>query len=156
MPYVELEVARGGAAGIARFYREIFAAPAKVEKSADGDAAVVRIGTDQSLVFRETDGPIPDWSGYHVAVYLADFSGPYRRLIERKLVSREVNQHEYRVIDITDLATGKVLARLEHEVRSMTHPAYARPLVNRNPEALGPGFSPGHEAQTWALPRSAW
>ena len=156
MPYVELEVARGGAAGIARFYREIFAAPGKVESSTDGDAAVIRIGTDQSLVFREIDGPIPDWSGYHVAVYLADFSGPYRRLIERKLVSREVNQHEYRVIDITDLSTGKVLARLEHEVRSMTHPAYARPLVNRNPDALGPGFAPGHEAQTWALPRNAW
>ena len=152
MPYVELEVARGGADGIARFYREIFKVPAKAMDEPEGRAARVSIGTDQSLVFRETDGPIPEWNGYHVAIYMADFSGPYRRLLEKGLVSREVNRHEYRCIDITDLDTGRVLARLEHEVRSMTHPAYARPLVNRNPDAVNPNYSPGHEALSWAVP----
>ena len=36
-------------------------------------------------------------------------------------------------VDITDLESGKPLFQIEHEVRCMTHPLYARPLVNRNP-----------------------
>jgi hypothetical protein len=152
MPWVEIEVERGNADGIARFYKEIFATPATVADEPEGRAARVSIGTDQALVFRETDGPHPEFDGHHVAVYLANFSGPYRKLVARKLVSRETNQHEYRFIDIADPETGKVLARLEHEVRSMTHPSYARPLVNRHPDAVGPGFSQGNEAMSWALP----
>lgn len=155
MPYVEIEVARAAADGIARFYKEIFKAPASVADEPNGRAAHIKIGADQELVFRETDGPVPDWAGYHVAVYLADFSGPYRKLVEKNLISRETNQHEYRFIDITDLGTGKVLARLEHEVRSMTHPGYARPLVNRNPDAMNPNYAPGHEALSYAVPPPA-
>ena len=30
--------------------------------------------------------------------------------------------------------TGKVLYQLEHEVRSMRHPQYDKPLLNRNPD----------------------
>ena len=148
MPYVEINVARGAADGIARFYREIFAVPATVADEPEGRAARARIGTDQALVFRETDAALPEFDGHHVAVYLADFSGPHRKLLARKLVTREVNQHEYRVIDITDLETGKVLAQLEHEVRSMTHPSYARALVNRNTST----YSPGNESMSWAVP----
>lgn len=152
MPYVELEVARGNAAGIARFYSEVFDAPAEVRDEPDGRAAHVRIGTDQRLVFRETDGPHPEFDGHHVAIYLANFSRPYAKLGQAGVISRETNEHEYRFIDIVDLETGRVLAKLEHEVRSMTHPSYARPLVNRNPDTSGPSFSPGHEGMAWALP----
>ncbi len=152
MPYVELLVAKGHAAGIARFYREIFAAPAHVVDGAEGRAAHVPIGTDQQLIFRETDAPIPEFDGHHVAIYMANFSKPHAKLAERGILSRETNQHEYRFIDIVDLDTGRVLTRLEHEVRSMTHPSYARPLVNRNPDTVGASFSPGHESMPWALP----
>ena len=152
MPYVEIEVARGTAAGIARFYHEIFSVPANTVENGGDASAHVSIGTDQWLTFRETDGPIPEFDGYHVAIYMADFSGPYRRLQEHGLISRETNQHEYRFIDIKDLESGKLLARLEHEVRSMRHPAFARPLVNRNPVATGMAYAPGHEALSWSLP----
>lgn len=152
MPYVEIEVERGTAAGIARFYNEIFEAPSDVRDEPAGRAAHIRIGTDQRLTFRETDGPHPEFDGHHVAIYMANFSRPYRKLIQHGIVSRETNEHEYRVIDIIDLDTGRVLAKLEHEVRSMTYPSYARPLVNRNPDSTGPSFSPGHEGMPWALP----
>ncbi len=152
MPYVEQEVARDTAAGIARFYATIFGVPTRVEDGADGKSAVVSIGTDQSLVFKETDGPLQAYDGYHVAVYLANFSGPHNALLQHGLVSRETNQHEYRFIDITDLETGRVLTRLEHEVRSMRHPQYARPLVNRNPDAMGMAYAFGHEQLSYALP----
>ena len=155
MPYVEFEVARGSAAGIARFYAEIFHVPANVVEDGGAACARISIGTDQWLSFRETDAPVPEFDGYHVAIYMADFSGPYHRLATHGLISRETNQHEYRFIDIKDVDSGRLLARLEHEVRSMRHPAYARPLVNRNPDAVGSGYAPGHEALPWSLPVAA-
>lgn len=152
MPWVEIEVERGNATGIARFYDQILGALTEVRDEAEGRAAHVRIGTDQRLVFRETSGPHPEFDGHHVAIYIANFSKPYAQLAKSGIISRETNQHEYRFIDIVDLDTGRVLAKLEHEVRSLTHPSYARPLVNRNPDTAGPSFSPGHEGLPWAMP----
>ncbi|MBT5647620.1 MAG: hypothetical protein HOJ41_07100, partial [Rhodospirillaceae bacterium] len=62
--------------------------------------------------------------------------------------------HQYRFEDITDLDTGEVLFTLDHEMRSLTHPLYARPLVNRNPDQTNGQFGAGHEHRSWALPYS--
>lgn len=148
MPYVELDVPRGTAGAIARFYRDILGAAATV--SAAGDAAHAPVGPGQELIYRETDAPEPAYDGHHVAVYLADFSGPHRRLLERGLVSEESDQHQYRFRDIVDLDTDRVLFTLEHEVRSMRHPLYARPNVNRNPAITNRSYAPGHEDAAWA------
>ena len=77
---------------------------------------------------------------------------PYRRLLERGLVTEESDQHQYRFEDIIDLESGRVLFTIEHEVRSMRHPLYARPLVNRNPEQTNRLYAPGHEELSWSLP----
>ena len=74
---------------------------------------------------------------------MADFSGPHRRLSELGLVSEESDQHQYRVLDITDPQTGAMCLRPEHEVRSMTHPLYKRPLVNPQPAAEQPRLPAG-------------
>lgn len=154
MPYVELDVPRGSADGIARFYREILATGASVGDASGEKAARVGVGPDQHLVYRESAAAEggPAFDGHHIAIYLADFSGPYKRLLERDLVSEESDQHQYRFEDITDLSTGKVIFKLEHEVRSMRHPLYAREHVNRNPAQSNRVFAPGHEALAWALP----
>ena len=55
MGYVEFTVPEGTADGIARFYREIFYAPACVKENGEGRAAHVCAGVKQELVFRETD-----------------------------------------------------------------------------------------------------
>ena len=142
MPYVELDVPPGSAEGIARFYREIVGAPARLE---DG-AARVDVGPDQVLLYRETDRTPPPYDGHHIQVYLADFSGPYRRLSERGLISEESDQHQYRFTELVDPADGRKLFQLEHEVRSMRHPLFARPLVNRNPEQSNLDYVPGFDA----------
>jgi hypothetical protein len=142
MPYVELDVPGGAAEGIARFYREIMDAPARLE---DG-AARVDVGPDQVLVYRESEREPPPYDGHHIQVYLADFSGPYRRLLERGLISEESDQHQYRFRDLVDPASGRRLFTLEHEVRSMRHPLFARPLVNRNPEQSNVRYAPGYDA----------
>jgi hypothetical protein len=150
LPYVELAVPTGTAAAIARFYREILATPARVESSGDAPKAIASVGSDQSLIFRETEEAQPEFDGHHVQIYLNDFSGPYRRLLERGLISQEDDQHQYRFVDIVDVESGRLLFRIEHEVRSMRHPLYARPLVNRNPTQTNRNYMPGHDS--WYSP----
>ena len=151
LPYVEFAVPAGTAAGIARFYREVLATPAQVAQDGDAPKAIVSVGPDQSLVFRESEARLPDFDGHHVQVYLADFSGPYRRLLERGLISQEDDQHQYRFLDIVDMESNRPLFRIEHEVRSMRHPLYARPLVNRNPAQTNRNYTPGHDSWRYAF-----
>jgi hypothetical protein len=141
---VEFPVEPGHAAGIARFYREVMGAPTTVTDEA-GRAARVHIGPQQ-LVFRETRAPIPEYEGYHIAIYITDFGGPHRKLRERDLLTEESNPYQYRFEDIVDLDTGKVLCTIEHEVRSFTHPMYMRPLINRNPSQRQPTYQRGRDA----------
>jgi hypothetical protein len=144
---VEFEVPRGTADGIARFYRELLAAHATVSPDAAGAVcARVAVGKAQTLAFRETATELPAYDGHHLQIYVADFSGPHRRLNELGLVSEESDQHQYRVLDITDPRTGVACFRLEHEVRSMTHPLFKRPLVNRNPQQSNRGYRPGADS----------
>lgn len=151
--YVEFDVPPGSARGIAKFYREIVGAPAKVN-SRGGVSAHVQVGYGQHLIFNETRRRIAPFDGHHIQIYIADFSGPYDKLRERGLISEESNQYQYRFEDIVDLDTGKVLFALDHEMRSLTHPLYARPLVNRNPDQTNARFGAGHEHRSWALPYS--
>lgn len=145
MPYVEVDVAPGTASRIARFYTEIFATKVHTTVDAEGAFARIPIGLRENLVFRETSRALPAYDGHHVQVSVADFSGVHRRLLARGLVTQESNESQYRFQDITDLDTGAVLATLEHEVRSMRHPMYARPLVNRNVQPLPDSYAAGHE-----------
>lgn len=155
MPYVEFEVPAGSADGIAKFYRKVLGTMASVADDELGRYARAAVGAGQDLVFRETDAPSPAYDGHHVAIYLADFSGPYHRLGEMGLITEESDQHQYRFQDIVDPEGGKALFILEHEVRSMRHPLYARPLVNRNTAQTNMSYAPGHEDQSWAMPANA-
>ena len=152
IPYVEFEVAPGTSEGIANFYRQFLGTPANTENDALGRLARVSVGAGQQLIFRETNSAAPPFDGHHIAIYLADFSGPHRRLLERRLITEESDQHQYRFQDIVDPDDGKVLFAVEHEVRSMRHPMYARPLVNRNPLLSNRSYAPGYEDQSWSLP----
>jgi hypothetical protein len=149
-PYVEFDVPPGTAAGIVRFYHEMIGTPAEVTNG-DGTVARVTAGRDQYLLFRETDRPLPDFDEHHIQIYVADFSGPHRRLGERGLVNREDNQFQYRFRDIIDLDSNKHLFTIEHEVRSLTHPMFMRPLVNRNPAQTARNYSMGHDNVSWAM-----
>ncbi len=150
IPYVEVDVPPGTADGIARFYSQIMGAQAAPLEDANGRFACVTAGNGQNLFFRETDRPIPPYDQHHLQIYINDFSGPHRRLAERKLIIQESDQHQYRFQDIVDPDTGKVLFTIEHEVRSMRHPLYLRPLVNRNPSQNIMRYAPGEDARNWA------
>ncbi len=151
MPYVEFEVPRGAAAGIARFYRELLDAPAELGEDEGGPHVRAAVGMRQDFVYRETDRPLPPYDGHHVQIYIADFGGVHRKLGDRGLVFEESDQWQYRFKDIVDLDSGKLLYTVEHEIRSMTHPLFNRPLVNRNPAQTNRNYAPGHDAWRWSM-----
>ncbi|HUY26900.1 MAG TPA: hypothetical protein VMV27_05725 [Candidatus Binataceae bacterium] len=151
IPYVEFDVPIGTAAGIARFYSEIICAQAALLEDAHGRFACIRAGAGQNLFFRETEKPIPAYDQHHIAVYINDFSGPHRKLTDRGLITQESDQHQYRFQDLVDPDSGKLLFTIEHEVRSMRHPMYLRPLVNRNSSQSIMHYAPGEDARNWAM-----
>jgi hypothetical protein len=152
MPYIRFDVRPGTAERIARFYREILHAPSEVVTNGAGPEARVQTGEKQYFYFRETDAPEAPYDRHHVQIYLADFSGPYRRLLDLGLITVETNDYEYRFKDVIDLDTREVLFTVEHETRSQTNPMYGRPLINRNPAATNMDYKPGHDSMSWALP----
>ena len=152
IPYVEFNVPSGTAEGIGQFYEQVLGA---TYSSPDGGSGVakVRVGRNQKLIFRETSEPIPSYDGHHVAIYIANFSGPYDQLKRRDLFTEEVGrlpfntrQSQYRFRDIVDPKTGELLLSLEHEIRSLYHPMYLRPLVTRNPSQTIRGYARGRDA----------
>jgi hypothetical protein len=86
-----------------------------------------------------------------VQIYIVNFSGPYRALRERNLISQEDNRYQYRFRDIVDLDSGRHLFTVEHEVRSVTHPMYLRPLINRNPMLTNMNYAAGYDHLSWAM-----
>jgi hypothetical protein len=140
--YVDFDVAPGAADGIARFYDRVIGAPAR----AQGGRATVSVGRGQRLYFTETTAPLPEYDNHHIQVYIADFSAPYNWLKERDLVTMETDAHEWRFQHIVDPESLERLFQIEHEVRSMKHPLFARPLVNRNHAITNLGYIPGFDA----------
>ncbi len=155
MAYIAFDVRTGTARRIARFYREIMDATAEViENGANngtGAQAKVAVGDHQYFYFRETDAPEIPFDRHHAQIYIANFSGPYRKLLDLGLITAESDQYEYRFKDIVDLDTREVLFTVEHETRAQTHPMFGRPLVNRNPAQTNRDYKPGHDEMSWAL-----
>jgi hypothetical protein len=140
--YVDFDVPPGSAEGIARFYTEVMRAAAKAEKG----RATVSVGRHQRLHFTETSKPLPEYDNHHIQVYIADFGSPYRWLLERGLITMETDANEWRFQWIVDPKDGTKLFQIEHEVRSMKHHLFNRPLVNRNHGITNMTYVAGHDA----------
>ncbi|HEU4340190.1 MAG TPA: hypothetical protein VFU31_01320 [Candidatus Binatia bacterium] len=146
IPYVEFSVPRGRAAGIARFYHQVMGAPSVVESEKPGAVGRVQIGRNQSLIFRETDGSVAPYDGHHIAIYVANFSAPYRFMKDRGLLAEDVRNHQFRFQQLIDPESGERLFLLEHEVRSLRHPMFNRFFVNRDPVQSQREYHRGRDA----------
>ena len=145
--YVRFEVARGAAAPITRFYREVMGA---VAHEAAGEARV-SCGHHQTMIFAECEAPLAPCLDHHVQIYLADFSGPYKRLQAMGLRVDESSQWQYRFISIPDMTSGAEVFPLDHEVRAMTHPMFGRKLINRNAAQNIFGYRGGQDELNWRM-----
>ena len=142
LAYVDFDVPPGSAEGIARFYKDVMLAPAVFNEG----RAFVNVGRNQRLIFSESSSPIPDYDGHHIQVYIADFGRPYEWLKARGLITMEADANEWRFQWIVDPEDGRRLFQIEHEVRSMKHPLFNRPLVNRNHGVTNMNYAPGQDA----------
>lgn len=148
IPHVEFHVAPGTMPGILRFYQSAFNAPAAVETDVEGALGRVQIGRQQFLNFRETKKELARYDGHHIAIYVANFSAPYGYLKSRGVISEDVRNHQFRFKDIIDPEDGSTKFVLEHEVRSLKHPMYARPFVNRDAAQSQRAYRRGWDAFT--------
>jgi hypothetical protein len=147
IPYVEFFVPRGKAPAIMKFYDRVLGASGALENEDGLPLGRVKLGRQQYLVFRETDRPLRPYDGHHIAVYVANFSRPYGLLKERGLISEDVRNHQFRFKDIVDVDGGSPVFALEHEVRSLHHPMFARFFVNRDSAQSQRGYRRGRDAQ---------
>jgi hypothetical protein len=148
MPYVEFFVRPGTAPAIVKFYQAALGAPGSVEPDGDGIVGEVWIGRNQSLKFRETANALTPYDGHHIAIYIANFSGPYSFMKSRGLITEDVRNHQFRFKDIVDPDDGSTKFLLEHEVRSLKHPMYHRPFVNRDAAQSQRAYRRGWDALT--------
>jgi hypothetical protein len=148
IPYVEFSVAPGVMEGILRFYQVALGAPVATEPDAEGTVGRVKIGRHQSLLFRETEKPIAPYDGHHIAIYIANFSAPYAYMKSRGLISEEMRNHQFRFKQIVDPKDASEKFVLEHEVRSLRHPMYHRPFVNRDAGQSQRAYRRGWDAFT--------
>ena len=79
MPYVEFKTPPGSSTGIAKFYSSVIGCATLIES----DSVRVAMGHNQELIYRETDEPLPEYDGHHIAIYVSNFSGPHQWLAER-------------------------------------------------------------------------
>ena len=133
IPCVEFLAEAGAAKPIVEFYQQALCAPAYLETNDGRSIGYVKIGRRQFLCFRETDQLIPPYDGHHIAIYVANFSRPYRWLKERGLITEEPRNHQFRFCKVVDPASGNPVFSVEHEVRSLHHPMFHRHLMNRDP-----------------------
>jgi hypothetical protein len=146
IPYIEFLVPPNAAAAIVSFYKKILGAPGEIENGVAGVVGQVAIGRSQRLYFRESNQPLLTYDGHHIAIYVARFSDPYSSLKSRGLISEEVRNHQFRFDKIIDPDSGQVVFKLEHEVRSLRHPMYHRPFINRDPSQSQRSYKRGWDA----------
>ena len=150
IPYVEFDVPVGTAQGICDFYPKIMGMPTEL-RNGDGTTARAQMGKNQYLQFRETDRPQPEYDGHHVQMYVTNFSGPHRKLLERDLVYSEDNRTS------TAFATSSISQAASTCSRSSTRCAappircIMRPLINRNPAQTNRNYAHGHDQWLWAM-----
>jgi predicted enzyme related to lactoylglutathione lyase len=144
--YVQFDIPPGCAHKVAAFYRQAFNASVDVREVNGSRQAVLSVGTHQQLVFAESSQVDAKYDGHHIQIYVSNFSQPCEWLTERELVYG-LEPYQYRFANIIDIETGDICFKLEHEVRSLHHPLYARPLVNRNPDQNNQNYQPGADSR---------
>ncbi len=138
---VDLPIRPGTADGIGAYYRELFDTPVEMGQVQGRPAALVRMGANQLVVFHEAEpqGFDFDYRSFHLAFYTTRYERIAARLAQRPAsIKGQAGAVMFFSRDIFDLGSGEQLLALENEVRSIYHPDFMRPLVNRWPMVSEP------------------
>lgn len=147
--YVEFYCPKGAASKIAEFYESVLDATTYSFEIGDGlSIAIIAVGNvdelgraDQSILFRETTEQIPDYDGHHIALYVGESGADFEQAFKNAQLANVVwcnprfqdqadsleearKEQQFRFKDIVDMETGERIMELEHEMRSINHPAW--------------------------------
>lgn len=146
--YVEINCPTGTAEKIALFYDSVLDATTSLVEHDGKNIAIIAFGdvnadgrASQSLLFRETNEPLPPYDGHHLAMYVGesrqDFEQAFQnadmagiiwvnpRFSDKASTLQGAKQwKQFRFKDIVDMETGKTIMELEHEMRSIEHSAW--------------------------------
>ena len=131
--YVNFWVPVGTAKTIADLYEKMVYAPTEVAKRGKHAMAVVTVGANQHFHFIERPDYEPVDHPNHVAIYVTRYREMYRQFKAKKMLMRPDVEEQFRFEKIFNPRSGKIVFSFEHEVRSLYHPDYLKPLTNRVP-----------------------
>jgi hypothetical protein len=131
--YVDVLVPPGAAAAIAAFYCEVFRAIAGVETVDGAPTAIVNAGPYQTLRFIERDLDSYDAHNFHVSFHVTHYNEVRERIAASGYMTGEGRGRVFFFDRIYDPDNGDTVFALVNEVRSVYHPDFMRPLVNRWP-----------------------
>ena len=146
--YVEINCPKGTADKICLFYDSVLDATTSLVDHDNQKVAMIAFGDidangrpTQSLLFRETPEPIPQYDGHHVAMYVGESAQDFEQAFKNADMAGVVwvnprfsdkadslqgakKWKQFRFKDIVDMETGEVIMELEHEMRSIEHSAW--------------------------------
>ena len=131
--YVNFWIPVGTAKHIADFYEKFVYAPTKLGKRGKTATATVTVGANQHFHFIEKANYQPVDHPNHVAIYVTRYQEMYQQFKAKKLLMRPDVEEQFRFEKMANPRSGKVVFSFEHEVRSLYHPDYLKPLANRVP-----------------------
>ena len=138
LAYVDYDTPEGSAEGIAAFYSEILGSPAHVVSYLGARTAEITMGPHQTVRFIER-GPGPfDHTRVHIAVYVSHYHKTRKALAAMGIEVGEERNGTFFWNRILDPGTGKIILAVGHETRSVYHPDFMRPLINRWPMETEP------------------
>lgn len=111
LPYVEIPVPAGSAAGIGRFYERVMQAPVAWEES--GNAVRVTMGPYQWVRFVETEGLADyDNGSFHIAYYACHYGAVFDLINDRGDLLGGRDDQVFFFKNIFDPDTGKTVFAL--------------------------------------------
>ena len=142
LAYIEFQIPHKTSQHVASFYSTFLGAPSAVVDS----ACYVSVGPFQNLIFREAPegvNSVEDF-GHHIAIYISNFGSTFKKMQQRNLIFvndkfpdkvHDLNEatrwRQFRFKNFVAEGNDQAFFSMEHEVRSVSHASFMRPLVNR-------------------------
>ena len=123
----------GKAARIGKFYEKIVGAPVQISELGGTEAAIISAGPHQEIKFVER--ALDDYDTYtmHISYHVTHYNQLRQTLKEHGSLMGLGQGESFFFNKIFDPDTGELLMTLQNEVRSLYHPDFMRPLINRWP-----------------------
>ena len=133
IPYVEVPAPVGKAGRVGKFYEKIVGAPVQISEVGGTKVAIISAGPHQEIKFIERELDNYDTYTMHISYHVTHYNELRQTLKEHGSLMGLGGKEAFFFNKIFDPETGENLMTVQNEVRSVYHPDFMRPLINRWP-----------------------